>query len=110
MNKVNDTKVDQECVNSKIVEEKTTLDNSSRNLISTVKEENNDKEIDNHDEKLEQLKQETKDKLLKMNESYKAKRDEYDYDLKNLKDQADMCKMPETKLDKNKKFNDQEQT
>jgi hypothetical protein len=110
LNKVNDTIVDQVCVNSKIVEEKTTLDNSSRNLISTVKEENNDKEIDNHDEKLEQLKQETKDKLLKMNESYKAKRDEYDYDLKNLKDQADMCKMPETKLDKNKKFNDQEQT
>ena len=108
LNIVNDTIVDQVCVNSKIIEEKTTLDNSSRDL--TVKEENNDKEIDKNEEKLEQLKQETKDALLKMNESYKAKRDEYDYDLKNLKDQADMCKMPETKLDKNKKFNDQEQT
>ena len=32
LNKVNDNIVDQVCVNSKIVEEKTTLDNSSRNF------------------------------------------------------------------------------
>ena len=45
-----------------------------------------------------------------MNESYKAKHDEYDDHIKNLKDQADMCYISETKLDKNKKFNEQEQT